>query len=141
MPIIIRHYEGLNRTPALPLAEKAQAELKAEGLTENASLISWDHQAFVAFEFDVAVGVITFGHTKWLKQLDISLGYVEPDRRGTGVYRALWAALVVHAQKVGAVEICGSTSVRNQRMRDVAKALGRAEVGVILKFTVPAAEA
>ena len=83
------------------------------------------------------VGVITFSHTKWVRQLDIHIGYVVPEHRGRGIYRAMWNRLVEEAQARDALVIWGNTHTDNAVMRATARALDRVERGVLLRFDVP----
>src|SRR5258708_4178971 len=74
----IEHYDGINRTPALVLALKAQLELLEAGRCDPILNIFWDQKAIVAFDVLTPVGVLTWTHSAWAKQIDIALGYVEP---------------------------------------------------------------
>jgi GNAT superfamily N-acetyltransferase len=134
----IEHYDGLNRTPALRLALVGQLELFDLGLAANVLNVSWDHQAFVAFdEEDRAIGVLTWAHQKWSNSIDIAIGYVVPHERRQGVYGRLWDALVAKAQEQKVPVIMSSTHKGNLPMRRSAMAQGRQELGVVLQFAVP----
>lgn len=140
MSVETKFCDQINRTPAVELALRANAELIAAGLAEPLNMVSWDNKAIIGFVDGAPVGVITFYHIAYAKQLDIQIGYVLPTSRGQGVYRAMWNALVVKARELNALVIQGNTHLDNAPMRAAAKALGRIEIGVILKFNVPEPE-
>lgn len=134
--------EGINRTPALAIALEGYAWLLGQGFAEPIIPVSWETNAIVGYGSSGGpLGVITFDHMKWRKEIHIGIGYVHPMARGQGLYLTMWNALVAHAQSVGALQIWGNTDLRNERMRSVAKSLGRVEVGVMIKFDVPKAHA
>ncbi len=135
--IRIEQYDGLNRTPALTLALKAQLELLETGRMEAVLNVFWDQQAIVAFYHGRPVGVITWKHAEWAKQIDIALGYVEPAYRGKGIYQAMWEVLVYKAQTLKVPQIASGTHVENATMRMVAIKQGRTELGIILRYDVP----
>jgi GNAT superfamily N-acetyltransferase len=64
------------------------------------------------------------------------MGYVAPDMRGRGVYRTMWNSLVAAARDRDVHVIMGNTDIRNRRMLDVAVALGRQSIAVILKYEI-----
>lgn len=131
------YYAEISRTDAVGLAIEGHAYLLSAGLSEAIPQIGWDSSAIVGYIQGLPQGVITFGHTKWAKQLDISVGYVREEARGRGLYRAMWNALVAQARVLGVPVIMGNTDMSNDFMRAVARKLGRTEIGVILKFDVP----
>lgn len=140
----IEHYDGLNRTPALRLALKAQLEIIELGRSELMLNVFWDHQAIVAFVEEPTaairpVGVLTWKQDQWAKQIAIALGYVEPEYRGQGIYRTLWDALIHKAQALDLRHIVSGTHVDNVEMRRVAVSQGRREFGVYLGYDVPPA--
>lgn len=137
MLVTTRYFAEISRTDAVQLALEGHAWLIRQGLSEAIPQIGWDSSAIVGYVDGFAQGVITFSHTKWAKQIDISVGYVREGKRGLGLYRAMWDALVVQARALGAPVIMGNTDVHNEEMRAVARELGRTEIGVILKFDVP----
>lgn len=137
MTLSTTFYDGLSRTPAYELAITGHLELLERGRAENVVAVLWDHKAVVGFVDGLPVGVITFQHTAWMKQIDIAIGYVRPEFRRRGLYRAMWAALVEKAQELKAEVIFGGTAIDNAELRATAKALGRVEMAVVLKFTVP----
>jgi len=132
--INVHHYDGVPRTPALLLALKGNVEIVEAGFAVPAVHFNWDSKAVVASIDGVPCGVITWNHTEWMKQVDITVAYVLPEYRRRGVYRAMWEALVEKAKVVGALEIMSNTAVANAPMRGAAAAVGRSEGGVILRF-------
>jgi len=134
MTVKLDRYDGLNRTPGIALALRANLELIEAGQSVPALLIGWDHKNIVASHDGVPVGILTFVHQDWLKEVDIGVGYVLPEYRGRGCYRALWNELVTWARELKAVEIVGNTHMDNVSMRAVAKSFGRSEAGVLLRF-------
>ena len=97
--ITTEHVENINRTPAVLLALKGATEIIEDGFGDSVLLVQWDHEAIIGYVADEPVGVITFSHTKWVRQLDVSIGYVRPEFRRMGLYRAMWSALVAEAQR------------------------------------------
>ena len=136
--ITIRHYDGPNRTSGALILHRAEYELVRDGLMIPIFQTGYEDQVITAETEDgVAVGVISYAHAKWAKHIDLKIGYVTPEFRGKGVYRRLWAALVEKAQELKVKEIMGNTHMENSTLRSAAKAFGRAEVGVVLRFEVP----
>lgn len=138
----IEHFDGINRTPALRLLLVAHLELMDLGLMEPVCQVGWDNQAIVAFdEENRAIGVLSWSHAKWSKTIDVGIGYVVPHERRQNVYGRLWDALVAKAQELHASVILSNTHMSNTAMRRTAKAQGRRELGVILRYDVPPATA
>lgn len=131
----IEFYDGINHTPAIPLLARAWHELLREELMMPVVMIGYDDCAFVASLEGEAVGVLSF-RKPWGRELAITIGYVAPNCRGRGIYRCLWERLVAHAKEKNVVEISATTHVRNLRLRSTAKALGRTEHGVVLRYKV-----
>jgi hypothetical protein len=136
-PVRIEHYDGINRTPALRLALTAQLELLSLGLCEPLLNVFWDQKAIVAFDEAEPIGVITWQHQAWLKQIDVAIGYVVPQHRRERVYTHMWAALVEKAQELKVPQICGTTQMSNKPMRITAIKQDRCELGVVLRYAVP----
>lgn len=134
-----KEYDGVNQTPAIPLIARAWPEILAAGNGVNEGVHSWDHQAIVCFAGDMPVGVMTYTHEKWRKLVWVHLGYVVPELRRRGIYRLMWERVVKAAQKLGAVEIQGGTSVGNEPMLAVARRLGRTPLFITTRFVVPPA--
>jgi len=132
---------NMQRTPAVKLAVRGQLEIIESGHGDEILMLQWDHNAILGWFDHEPVGVITFSHTKWVRQLDIHIGYVVPEHRGRGVYRAMWDRLVEEAQAREALVIWGNTHVDNAVMRATARSLGRVERGVLLRFDVPPKDA
>ena len=102
--------------------------------------IHWDQRAVVAIEEYMhppdLLGFIIYGRVEYIKQYNISLGYVHPLRRHQGIYRQLWDVLVEKARDKGYRKIYGTTKVDNVLMREIAKKLGRVEESINLEFTL-----
>lgn len=135
-----KEYDGVNRTPAIPLIARGWNELLENGLAPMETISSWDHLAIVAFAGDVPVGVMTYTHEKWRRLLWVHLGYVAPEVRRHGLYRLMWQRVVAAAQKLGAAEIHGGTHVDNKAMLKCAEALGRVPLFITTRFVVPPAK-
>ena len=121
----IRYYDGLNNTPALPLAFDGHAELRRDGLVTNTVILQWDQEAVVAFDGDEPVGVIVFQNAKWLKTCLIILSYVRPEARRRGFYRRLLEEVRHRARLAGMVMLESNTHVRNGNLLAAAEALDR----------------
>ena len=133
----IESYEGLNWTPAAPLAMRGVVESIDAGLLPPTLLLNWDQNAFVAFEGDKPVGVLVWSKAEWQKEVCVIFGYVLSEFRRRGVYRSLWDALVARAVELKMHHIRGETRLENQAMRRVAKSQRRAEQSVSLFFEIP----
>jgi GNAT superfamily N-acetyltransferase len=133
----IKHYDGINYTPAIQLIVEAQADLLRTGKSEPLLSALWDNQVVAAFEGDYCIGVITWNYSAWVKTASINIGYVDKNYRRKGIYRMLWDELVIKAREKGAVNITGSTHLDNAAMRAAAKALGRIESSVNLLYRIP----
>lgn len=134
---MIRHYVGLNRTPALPLAVRGWLALIEADHCSNYVQITADQNAFVAFEDGVAAAVLTYRHEPALKQIEVGIGFTLPDYRARGLYNSLWAALVAKAKEIDAVHIASAVFLDNTAMRSVAQNQGRIERTVTLDYAVP----
>lgn len=132
-------YDGINQTPAIPLIARGHHELLQSGFSPMETVGNWDHQAVVAFAGDVPVGVITYEFLKWKKVVWVHFGFVAPEVRRQGLYRLLFERVVKAAQKLGAVEIQGGTSVGNEAMLAAARKLGRLPLFITTSFKVPPA--
>jgi RimJ/RimL family protein N-acetyltransferase len=108
--------------------------LRAGLVADTVPLIYWDDRAVVAYDAGRPIGIITYAKADWLQCANIHLGYVVPEHRGHGVYRALWEALVAKCRELKLREINGSTHVDNTAMRSVAARLGRVEHSINLVF-------
>jgi GNAT superfamily N-acetyltransferase len=134
---LVERYDNINFTPAAPLLFRAQHELMEAGFMRPCIMVFWDDNALVAFNIDkLPIGVISFVHEKWLRQISIRLGYVLPEWRRQGVYRTLWNSLVDVAKSLDVKEIQGNTHVDNTPMNETMKALGRTELGKYYVFKV-----
>ncbi|MEJ0047025.1 MAG: GNAT family N-acetyltransferase [Rhodospirillales bacterium] len=101
--------------------------------------VAWDHSAFLAVDDDdAAIAVLSYINQKWSNSLFIVIGYVIPSRRRTGIYRALWEAIVARAREMKIPKVVGATHPNNKAMRATARRLGRREVGIVLSFHVEA---
>ena len=135
----INHYEGMDGTPAVAIALLGQLECLNEG-GERAVGLHWSYNAITATVENKVVGVIVwFDQTKESKRIWLQLGYVLPAFRGKGIYSHLWRALVEKARQMKCPEIHSATRFDNHHMREVAKAQGRVEYAVSLRFRVPEA--
>ena len=136
MTIEITEYDGLNFTPALPIAARGWMELMDAGLVQNCLLLGLDQKAFTYSIDGIIAGVLVFEHHAYRKEVFVILGYVLPEYRRTGVYRALWLALVEKAKDLKCHHITSGTAAANESMRSAAAALGRSERSVWLHFDV-----
>ena len=140
MTITITHHKRISQTPAIPLLVRGWAEISAASLTNGGICIAWDHEALVALVDDTPAGVLSYNFSEWQNCFWVNLGYVLPEYRKQGVYRALWAELITRAQTAGALTIEGSTHVDNKALQRVASKLGRAPSSITYTFAVPAAK-
>ena len=138
LPPRVEFYDGICRTPPYPLLLEAHSELLAKGWTDPVTMVSWDNLAFVAFNGDTPIAVLSFAFAKWAKQVDVQIGWVDPQHRRRGVYRLLWERLVEKSRELGAVAIFGSTHVDNKTLQAVAARLGRVQAGVLFRFDITA---
>jgi hypothetical protein len=136
--IEIKHYDGPNHTRAVPLIAAAAHELECSGWSSGNLIGSWDHQVILAISDSVeAVGVLTWDHQKWSRTIWVTLGYVVPHFRKSGVYRRMWDELILKARELGVPEIQGGTHVGNKPMLDCATRLGRVPLFITTSFKVP----
>jgi GNAT superfamily N-acetyltransferase len=129
---VIKHYEQINFTPAIPIAVRGQHELLEAGLSEPVALFHWENRAIVAFHGQTPVGVIIWDLAAHRKEANIIIGYVVPEYRRAGIYKRLYAQLIKVAKEKGCNHIRGYTSVRNTALRSFAKTAGRSEMGVMI---------
>jgi GNAT superfamily N-acetyltransferase len=135
--VVVRHYEKITHTPAVPLLVEGSAELfRNFSRSERGTFINWDDNAFVAFYRGLPVGVLSWSLSEWDKSAVIKLGWVQPGLRRQGVYRKLWEALKSEARQRGLRRIEGATLIENSDMRAVAKAFGRVEAKVTLVYVL-----
>lgn len=130
----IRHIDGLNYQGVMEICAEGWLDLLRRGYADDTTLIGWDHKAFVAEQFDVPIGILTYEHVDWTNSWSVVLGYVQPKHRGQGVYRALWEALVAKAREEKRHHVNGITSVENLEMQHVAEALGREAHSITYRF-------
>jgi len=137
-------YSQLNNTPALTLALCAWLDIEGRGLGDGTMSVFSSSNALVGFAENgrdrVPAGVITFQHIPEGDKVWIYQGYVLPEYRGRGIYRAMWNELVLKSLELKVSKIEGATHVRNKAMRDVARKLGRTETHIVLTFDVPSAQ-
>lgn len=140
--IHIAFFKQLNNTPALALAMRAWADVEERGLGDGSMTVYSNLNAMVGYAQNgrdmLPVGVITFEHQEHAGKIWIYSGFVLPEFRGRGIYRAMWNELVLKAMDLKAAKIEGATHMRNASMRAVAKKLERTESYVVLSFDVPA---
>lgn len=133
----ILHFASIVNTAALEVAVDAWHALQEAGHCGGLVLISWDDSALLAMHpGGLPMGVITYRAKPEWRAIEVWLGFVYPDFRGRGVYRALWNELVKVAMFEGAAEIVSGTHAANTAMRAVAAKLGRTESGVYLRYAV-----
>ena len=124
--------------PAVRLALAGLLELHRRGWTEECSTgLGYDSPAVVAWEGDQAIGVMVCSLQEWKACLSIDVGYVRPDRRGLGVYRALWEAAIGLAKAKGCRRIAGTTHRENEAMQAVMERLGRSLVWLGYEYRLP----
>ena len=129
-------YDGINNTPAMDIALEAWNDIRNSGMSDNTISLHFEQKAFLAMNGDVPIGIIIVERFDYMKMVQIRIGWVTPAHRGTGVYRKLFEAVVEKAREWGAVEVLGVTRPHNNKMRMVARSLGRVEVGVILRYMI-----
>ena len=134
----IRYYQPLNGSPLVPLATRAWADIMEAGLGGPYTLLSWDNHGLGAFHGEELVGLLVWADVEWRREYQVTLGYVRPDWRQRGVYRRLWAHLVLRAQEAGRERIEGTTYLENHAMRAAMEGLGRRAVSINYTYDVPA---
>ena len=132
----IRHYNGLNRTPALVLAVRGWMALIDAGHCSDYVQVYAEQDALVIFVDGVAAGVLTYRHVLLGKELMVGIGYIADAYRGQKLYGQLWNSLVEKAKELGAVHISSATFIENDQMRAVAQKQGRVERTVTLDYDV-----
>ena len=141
LPLTLIRVQQLGGSPYAGFAVQAHAALLDEGLSDpSMTMVGWDTNAIVARvgrDEQMAVGIITYSYLNYCARLDIGVGFVVPDFRRRGVYRAMWDEIVLEAQRLKATKILGTTYIKNDRMVKVAVALGRRAESYNLVFEVP----
>jgi hypothetical protein len=128
LPLKILRVPQLGGTPFAGFAVQVNAALLDEGFADPfVSMVGWDTAAVVALSGRdlTPAGIITYADSKWRKCFDVGMGYVLPDWRRRGIYRAMWDELVLAAQEQKVARIYGAIMVSNAPMLKVAVALGR----------------
>ena len=123
----IERIETLAKEPrAVYLALEALNGLRLRGCLEECCCgANWHSHALLAVEDGESIGLIIYQTVDWKNKLDLEIGYVRPDRRRAGVYRALWDELIGVAREKGIPVISGATHVDNQEMQAVMSRLDR----------------
>ena len=135
--IDVVHFEQINRTEAYPLALEGHVELLRQGLAEPVESVSWENEALLAKQGSGELaGVLVFGHQKWNRSFWVQLGFVRPQFRRQGVYRAMWRQLVTIAQARKIPVILGATSVSNTDMQRVMAQLDRSAYAIQYAYKV-----
>lgn len=138
--VAIHHHDGINNTPALDIATRGFVELRSAGLTLPHIPLGWDHNALTASVEQDIVGVLTYQHLAYMKELHVGVGYVEPAWCRNGIYGLLWAELVRRARDLKVVAVSSTTHIGNAAMQTVALRQGRREIGIVLRYDVPEAD-
>ena len=115
-------------TPAFALIAEGWNELVQEGLTPDMRgdcPVSWTNSViFAARDDGEIVGVVCYNPCDVTKSFVVSLGYVEPTSRKQGVFRELWAALVVKAKEAHVARVVVDVSVQNSAALAILRHLG-----------------
>src|SRR5436190_20228823 len=91
--------DQLGGTPYLGYAIQAHAALVRDGdSVSHVQMVGWDNKAVVALLEGKVVGIITYADSKHVKEWNILIGFVDPDRRKEGIYKQMWAKLVQQAR-------------------------------------------
>jgi GNAT superfamily N-acetyltransferase len=138
---IVRHYDTLMNSPGLILAVRCWHELLLwKFIDPGATAVQYDHKAFVAFQGETEVGVLTYAEQGWSNSVYIGLAYVVPACRRQGIHTAMWNAMIAKARELKRPAISSSTALGNTAMRNLMKKQGRVETSVNTRFVVPAIE-
>ncbi|MGJ5149834.1 GNAT family N-acetyltransferase [Bradyrhizobium sp. HKCCYLR1023] len=132
----ITHFDHLDGTPACRLALRGQWETAAAVGADEVGL-HYSFSAILASVDGEPVGVIVWDDQPKQGRIWLQLGYVVPEWRGRGVYSRLWIELTQKARELKRSAIWSATGTGNATMRAVAKAQGRREVAVSLRYDVP----
>lgn len=136
--VVIKHYDGVNNTPAIQLISNGWAEMLDNGVIGDELICNWDNKAIVAFHQDRAVGVIAYSPIEYRKSIWITLSYVREEYRRQGIYSQLFAALVTKAAELKAVGIEGGISIKNTEMLAASDKMNRKRMYITTRFEVPA---
>lgn len=142
LKVEIEYFDGIVGTKALPILIRAWADiLEAGHVSPFIMPVAWDNEAVVAVDKSGrAIGVVSFSHQKWSKELIVTLGYVREEFRDRGIYSQLWTAVLVRAKKLGVVRIAGGAMASNKQMIVVAEAQQRHVETVQFVYTMPTAK-
>ncbi len=132
MDIKIVRYPSLNYTPAVVLATKGWLEQNLQGIGDASASIHWEHKAIVAFDAHIPVGVISWTHIASLGAL-----YAEQIYRREGVFREMWADLLLQALEMGVSKVRLGTHPDNVVAQKAYEAVGGKVFGVFYEFGVP----
>lgn len=142
MAFRIEKIKGITGTAALPILVRAWADILEAGLVTTRSwLLNYDDEAILIFDvgelINGPIGVISFAHQEWSKEIILKIGYVRPEYRHRHCYEMLWSELVKHAQSIDCPMISGGAMLRNTPIREFCKKVGRREEVVWIAFDVP----
>lgn len=123
--IEVEEYDHLNHSPGYMLAVRGQLEIEKIGFGPREVVLHYLQKTIVARLKGRVVGVIVWERVEASREAWITLGYVDPDCRGRGVYNALYRRLVEVARRESLRSVAGGVSATNATMRAVAERQGR----------------
>lgn len=137
LPLNIKRVKQLGGTPHLGFALRAYAACIEEGVVSARELpFGWDARGLVAYVRDEPAGVLVYGTAPWSQTYHVIFGFVLPDFRRRGIYRALFDELTCVAMDEGVAAITGTVAVGNKGMQAVMTRLGRAPETITYGFEV-----
>ena len=132
---MIKHLQQISGSPYHFKALEAFVETVLAGNGDGSAVIfNWDDKVSVILSRSGELqGLIVWRHLKWLQQVWICQGWVEPKYRRRGLYTKLYRAVKAEAKKLGARTIAGGVKPANVAMIAAAKRQGRKVVCVTVE--------
>lgn len=122
--ITIEHYDMVDLSPAIIMIHEGCLELARKGYMDTLH-VYWDDKV-IALRIDSdLVGVMTYRKIQHTSSLWISLSYIDPQHRGAGLYKKLYAELVVKAKEEKVRFIDSGTDVNNHQAQRAFASVGR----------------
>jgi RimJ/RimL family protein N-acetyltransferase len=130
---MIRHLKHISGTEFHFKAIEVWLEIGRAGHHDGRSLsISWDDRVSVVVSKSGEIeALIVWRPVQWNLEAWISIGWVAPAKRRTGLYSKLYRAVKLQARKAGMQTISGGVSPKNKAMIATAKKQGRELYGLV----------
>jgi GNAT superfamily N-acetyltransferase len=135
--IKISFYRSIISSGESPFILRAYADtIEAGFASRDEFILNDDMRVLLARSGDKQAGVLIFGRWESYDTLWVWLGYVAPEFRRQGIYRALWARLVKMAKSEDIRKIGGAARVNNAAMARLNRELGRRAVYTTYEYTL-----